>query len=491
MGVIWSPPRLFNDFDRDAPYFMASAEVLPESRLAQFSSPFTVAGMPLYLEGRSTAVLGRRLTVTREKPFIIRTKTTNHTGEVQIAFVDGNYQLNNQSPMSCRINGTIQKIATLLNHDEIEIGKDLFLVSLTPDTEKATQTEHVQVARVITPVTDIPSTPQTSERLMIDVDEDTTEALHTAMVSSLSLHQCAICDAKITSEKTASAWTDGERFLCRACLNKGVKPEHLPRKGIDNLVVNEESLVSDKLAVESIDQIDDITATPLDSSLLKRETRPVGEAKAELDSQLNETDSHSFVASPSESDRYRQSRRISASRLAAIDPAPPKGLLSKVSKVFSRKDDRVHRLESLEIQRKALLIEAGRLALGAGGSMGLPNQAIKTLLAGGEFNLKASDLLAADLDRWRGQRQQMVLLDAEIAALRRSMGLGQDPITYIDQAPPLRTDQKAQQERTFASMDGMSTDELSFTDEPTKTKDGSSKKSRSTAEIRTPGRRRR
>ena len=58
--------------------------------------------MPLYLEGRSGSVAGRRLTITREKPFVFRTRTTNHEGEVQVHFSEGSYRLDNRSHMRCR-----------------------------------------------------------------------------------------------------------------------------------------------------------------------------------------------------------------------------------------------------------------------------------------------------------------------------------------------------------------------------------------------------
>jgi hypothetical protein len=128
--------------------------------------------------------------------------------------------------------------------------------------------------------------------------------------------------------------------------------------------------------------------------------------------------------------------------------------------------------------------------------MGLSDQVVRKLLAGGAVNLQPADLSPGELDSWRGQRQQMVLLDAEIAALRRGKGLGQDPRTHTEQAPPLRPDQKAMQERAFASMDGMSTDELSQPTDETladhkKSAEDSGKSSNSTGRLRSQGRRRR
>ncbi len=457
-----------------------------ETTLAQRGSGFTVAIMPLYLEGRSSAVVGRRMTVTREKPFIIRTKTNNHSGQVQITYIDGHYQLDNQSPMCCRINGTIQRQSELVHHDEIEIGKDRFFVVVAPDSGQ------VEAAHAIKP-----GDTRANDPLSVDLNEETTESVSVKTLgkhgatSAIDEHHCDICDQKISATNALTAWTDGNRYICRGCLAKGVKPEHLPHQRENKSTHTTKPL--DRLTVESMRDVVDITETPLDSSFATpaENDRLVGESTSELVAENSETDVHTSVESPSESDRYRQSRRISASRLAAIEPVPNKGFLSKVSKVFSRKNEREQRLELLESQRKALLIEAGRVALGPGGSMGLSSLAVKTLLAGGAISLKAADLLPADLDRWRGQRQQMVLLDAEIAALRRSMGLGQDPIAHNDQAPPLRTDQKAQQERAFASMDGMSTDELTTPEETNKSTSTTAKSSQSTSGLRMLGRRRR
>jgi hypothetical protein len=75
-------------------------------------------------------------------------------------------------------------------------------------------------------------------------------------------------------------------------------------------------------------------------------------------------------------------------------------------------------------------------------------------------SLSANDLSQADLGRWRAQRQRMVLLDAEIAALRRALGLGSDLQLHVQSSPTARPDQKAMQNRAFATLDGLATDEL-------------------------------
>ena len=85
--------------------------------------------MPLHLEGTAGNVVGKRLTVTREKPFIIRAKTTNHeAGRVIVEFHEGAWRIDNQSRMVCRLNAHEQRQAGLSHGDALEIGKDGFRV---------------------------------------------------------------------------------------------------------------------------------------------------------------------------------------------------------------------------------------------------------------------------------------------------------------------------------------------------------------------------
>nr|MBA3938814.1 hypothetical protein [Planctomycetota bacterium] len=144
-----------------------------------------------------------------------------------------------------------------------------------------------------------------------------------------------------------------------------------------------------------------------------------------------------------------------------VEPAPARsGLLRKVGKVFGRRDERELRLKVLERTRVDLLVEAGRLALRSGGGLGLPETALSTLMRGGQVTIHADDLNHAERERWRTQRQRLSRLDAEIAAVRLALGLGIDPDSSAMPAPPLRPDEKAHEERTFATLDGMGTDDL-------------------------------
>lgn len=391
--------------------------------------------MPLHLEGRSAAVAGRRLTITREKPFVIRTKTTNHTGEVQVVFSEGSYRLDNRSHMRCRINGADQHQAILGDGDLLEIGKDQFAVTIEPDTRSLTQT----------PV-DEQDEHDTQSLSPVAVDDHPPAAFEPPMV-------CAVCDARIPGgTRSGGVWSDGERNICARCLAKGVKPDHLPRP----------------FAPVSPSAITPVGGSPVlrdepssSSSSTSHLLAGVPDSATDSTAEIKPPPGAADQSSSAESDRQRQSRRISASRLSAVEPAQREGLLSKVGKVFGRRDERHQRLADLEADRAALLAEAGRHALGHGGSLGLPEKIVAALLAGSTVTVTGADLSQADLERWRAQRQRMVLLDAEIAALRKALGLGSDNQMHQQSSPTLRPDQKAMQDRAFATLDGLSTDELS------------------------------
>jgi hypothetical protein len=403
--------------------------------------------MPLFLEGRSSAVAGRRLTITRDKSFSIRTRTTNHDGEVQVGFIDGCYRLDNRSHMRCRINGVEQKQAALSDGDDLEIGKDRFVVAIQTDSG---------VSRVV------PADDQ-DELDTKSLSPVTPPAIPVPASTMAAPMICAVCDAQIVpGQRDGATWSKDGRHLCARCIAKGVKPEHLPNPTPLGVMPD---------AITPIGGLPVLRDDARESSAI-RPPELSGAKALSSDSDLLEPARQSTTETPpdgstsvsSESDRQRQSRRISASRLTAVEPAQRQGLLSRVGKVFGRRDERQLRLEALEADRAALLAEAGRHALGAGGSLGLPEKIVAALFAGGTVFVGPADLAQADLERWRAQRQRMVLLDAEIAALRRALGMGSDPQMHQQSSPTLRPDQKAMQDRAFATLDGLSTDELSRPD---------------------------
>lgn len=166
----------------------------------------------------------------------------------------------------------------------------------------------------------------------------------------------------------------------------------------------------------------------------------------------------------SDSDRHRQQRRISASRMAAIEqPTQSSGLLKRVSAAFSGRAER-QRLEELEVERRAALIEAGRRSLADGTALGIPGEALARLQRGQAATLQPAEL--EGFARWREDRQRLVRLDAEIAALRQALGLGPDPEAVVLVAPRLRSDEQAKVERAYATMDAVGTQPMEGGSEP-------------------------
>lgn len=159
----------------------------------------------------------------------------------------------------------------------------------------------------------------------------------------------------------------------------------------------------------------------------------------------------------SDSDRQRQQRRISASRLTSVEPQPSaSGLLRRVSAAFSGRAEKV-RLDELEAERRTALIEAGRRSLADGSALGLPAAALTALGRGQPVTLRPDQLQT--FARWRQDRQRLVRLDAEIAALRQTLGLGADPDAVILTAT-LNSDERVKIDRAFATMDAVGTQEL-------------------------------
>jgi len=103
----------------------------------------------------------------------------------------------------------------------------------------------------------------------------------------------------------------------------------------------------------------------------------------------------------------------------------------------------------------AALIAAGRRSLSDGSALGLPASVMAQLQRGLVVTLKAQDL--DGLARWREERQGLVRLDAEIAALRQSLGLGPDQDAVVLTTPTLRSTELAKDERAFATMDAVGT----------------------------------
>lgn len=163
--------------------------------------------------------------------------------------------------------------------------------------------------------------------------------------------------------------------------------------------------------------------------------------------------------STSESDRHRRRRSISASMRSPVE-TPKQTILNRVSSVFSVKSrsDRT-REEALQVERRQLLEEAGRQVLAAH-ALGLPEQAFSDLLAGRTVTIRPEEVARAALERWRELSQRVALLDAEIAAVRQALGMGPDLGAVRLTAPHARVDLKQREDRVFATLDTMATQDL-------------------------------
>jgi hypothetical protein len=162
----------------------------------------------------------------------------------------------------------------------------------------------------------------------------------------------------------------------------------------------------------------------------------------------------------SDSDRIRRRRSISASMHSVVDQPKPT-ILNRVSSVFSTRarSDRT-REEELQKERTHLLEEAGRQVL-AGHALGLPDRVFSDLLDGRTVTIRPDEVPRAAIDRWHELTHRIALLDAEIAAVRRSLGMGPDLGAVRLTAPQARGVLKEREERVFSELDALATQELS------------------------------
>ncbi|MDA3962056.1 MAG: hypothetical protein PF961_14790 [Planctomycetota bacterium] len=161
----------------------------------------------------------------------------------------------------------------------------------------------------------------------------------------------------------------------------------------------------------------------------------------------------------------RTSRRISASRMAAVElPEPQReGLLKKVGKVFRRKDEADTVLDGLMQQRDELLQLAGRLALEGQGGLGLPAAWMQQLARGERPALGIDDLSPGQREAFLRHGELLRFLDAEIQARRNELGIGPDPTVIAARQIPLQAEHAERQESAFKAMDSMMTDEVQAT----------------------------
>ena len=246
-----------------------------------------------------------------------------------------------------------------------------------------------------------------------------TQAMETGRASGYhptpAMSLCSACEAQFD---VSTGMLSGAMRICATCIKKGVKPEH---------------------------------------QALQPAARDVKTAASDVEPDVIEPPTTG--KSNSESDRHRRRRSISASMHSVVEP-PRKTILNRVSSVFSAKNrtDR-SREEGLQAERHQLLEEAGRQVLAAH-ALGLPDHAISDLLAGRTVTIRPEEISRAPLERWRELTERVALLDAEIAAVRQTLGLGPDLGSVRLTAPHGRVDLKQREERVFATLDALTTQEL-------------------------------
>jgi len=251
---------------------------------------------------------------------------------------------------------------------------------------------------------------------------------------------CTVCDTGFTMVDRAKGWSDGARHICCQCLKKGVRPANL---------ANAASGVVAEPAAELPDAVGTGSASRISTD-------------QDGDSDTTQAVATSAPGQVPENDRNRRQRRLSASRLAQVEaPEVKNGLFAKVGQVFSNRESREDRkrLEHLEVERQALLVQAGRLALSENNGFGIPDHLYNPLLKGVQVSLRLQDFSIPAIERWRSIRGRLSQLDAEIGACRAQLGWGTDRSLAIPPVP-LASDQRARQDHTFEIMDGLATMEL-------------------------------
>jgi hypothetical protein len=430
--------------------------------------------MPTVLECVDGPPKGKRIELAKGKPtsFKIR-RHDRDAGQVVVELIDEQCVITNRSELPCLVNGEARPRSVLRNGDQVVIGKNTFRVKID------------------------------------EADAGATQQLDKLVLEDAGPPQvCSVCDAVFVAQQ---GWTDGEHRICRRCLVKGVRPEHLPRPQTPpgGAMVNPDG----ETKVASRFDSGQRAAPRPDSGQRAAPRDDSGQHAAQRDDSGQHavpprSDSGERPASSSSDGHKAQDRhakRISASRLSAVEPDPHEkpagGLLKRVSSMLGGgRADRA-RLEQLEHERQVLLVEAGRLSLGAGGGLGIADEALLPLLSGRPITLDPEKHLSwSVLDQWRSQRERLLVLDTEIAALRKALGLGPDPEATLRPAPALRPEMKEKIERAFHTLDGLATEDLGRTAEdvldlpattPTQPAPAPVSKSNSSGGRRTPTHRRR
>jgi len=391
--------------------------------------------MTIYLDCLFDPHRGRHLPVTAERAAVIKTqKSDQDVGEVRVELTDEGIVLTNHSRMICLVNGQQQRRQVLTDGDEITVGKQHFrLVSAA--AAKAGPPRARPVVVDAGPDLEIPTR-------LSSGDDDTTQRIHHEPAETMV--PCSACDGRFDP---AVGWSRGDQRICRSCLGKGVQPEHLARP----------------------------RSPPADSGRRPppvRQAQPHAEIEVVLPASRSDDSQTATAPAParpeSDSDRQRRIRRISASQQTQVSATKTPGrpnLLQKVSQVFAQRDER-RRLEVLEHERGELLAAAGRSALAETGGFGLTDGCLSPLFQGQAVTLRLQDLAIAAFEEWRTRKEHLAYLDAEIAAIRKLLGLGADPSLAAPPAANLRAERQVNQERTFQVLDGIGTEDIGKSIDP-------------------------
>ena len=161
------------------------------------------------------------------------------------------------------------------------------------------------------------------------------------------------------------------------------------------------------------------------------------------------------TAPSSDSDRQRRRRSLSASMPAYAPQSPPaNGLLSKMSSVFHGRSERA-RLEALEAERRDVLVQIASAVLGDGL---FAHGELSALCEGRSVTIDPAQVPPRMLERWRDWRDRVALLDAELKALRKRLGVRDQERPASEDSS--RREVRSREARVFATLDRTGTEPL-------------------------------
>jgi len=374
---------------------------------------------------------GKRLEVHPGKGIPFKIRLQDHdAGQVMVELVGGQCVLTNRSELPCVINGEVRQRSVLHHGDKVVIGKSTFEMRQEDvDGSKTQALDHERyLGEPITTALPTPTPPPSAvDGPVVSTETTVSQPRHDRHGGNINV--CSVCDGPFTR---SDGWSGNGQRICHNCIEKGVRPDHLPHaRGQTN--------APEPLAMPEAETAPRPPVRQATVETTISRAQPRGAAKIEA---------------------RHAAKRISASRLSVVEPDNASGgILRKMSSLLGNRGDK-SRLELLVKQREEVLVEAGRLSMGAGGILGLSESTLQNLLDGKTVTIDPEELSGSALDQWRSERERILVLDTEIAALRRALGLGHDPDSILLPAPPLRAEVREQKDRAFLTLDGVSTENL-------------------------------